>query len=95
MSSQSGGRGSAFIVAWRAHMELQFLLPPILLATGAVVVWGLVKALRTGRIPVFIHFGAERYSRRSERASFWIVVSWYATLAGAVIYLAAEMMLKR
>ena len=76
-------------------MEPRFLLPSILLAAVASVVWRLVKALRTGRIPVFIHFGAESYSRRSERASYWIVMSWYVTLALAVIYLAGEMMLKR
>lgn len=76
-------------------MELRFFLPSILLAIGGAVVWGLVKALRTGRIPVFIHFGAESFSRRSDRASFWIVVSWYVTLAGATIYLAADMVMKR
>ena len=76
-------------------MEPGFLLPSILLAAVASVVWGLVKALKKGRIPVFIHFGAESYSRRSERASYWIVMSWYITLALAVIYLAGEMMLKR
>jgi len=76
-------------------MDVRFLLPSILLATGSGVVWGLIKALRTGRIPVFIHFGAEVYSRRSAKASFWIVVSWYLTLAVAMIYLAAEIVLKR
>jgi len=76
-------------------MDLRILLPSLLFITGASVVWGVVKALRTGRIPVFIHFGAESYSRRSERASFWIVVSWYVMLAIAVIYLATEMILKR
>ncbi len=75
-------------------MQLRILLPLFLLMTGAFVVWGVVKALRTGRIPVFIHFGAEIYSRRSERVSFWIVVSWYATLAIAVLFLAAEIVLK-
>jgi hypothetical protein len=76
-------------------MEARVVLPSILLATGASVVWGLIKALRTGRIPVFIHFGAESYSRRSAKASYWIVMSWYATLAVAMIYVAAETMLKR
>ena len=93
---RKGGMGPCRIDLQRgASMELRILLPLILLATGASVIWGLVRALRTGRIPVFIHFGAESYSRRSEKTSFWIVVSWYVTLAIAVIYLAAEMMLKR
>jgi len=56
----------------------------IALLVGAAVYFGwlALRALRSGRISLFVRYNRDRdFSRRSNPAGYWIVLCWYLALA--------------